>query len=212
MSIEIKIRGVIKKHLGFNPILWKMTREEVRNIFMPFFDPEIKEGVYFLYEGDNLVYIGRSSNLIKRIKSHISRNRFHWDKVKSVVTPDKRLSVDIEHAILMNFPTPNNVKPRVSLKISDLYKTHRSNWKTTVKMYDMMLEPYHSEGQVRMFGPIRSKNQLAIKFLSVKDQEEVDRINKNHVISLNNLRMGLEEFKEEYRKKTIGEPHTLTYH
>ena len=212
MSIEIKIREVIKKHLGSNPILWKMTREEVRNIFMPFFDPEIKEGVYFLYEGDNLVYIGRSSNLIKRIKSHISRNRFHWDKVKSVVTPDKRLSVDIEHALLMNFPTPNNVKPRVSLKIPDLYKTHRSNWKTTVKMYDMMLEPYNSERQVRLFGPILTKNQLTIKFLSVKEQEEVDRINKNHVISLNNLRMGLEEFKEEYRKKTIGEPHTLTYH
>ena len=76
----------------------------------------------------------------------------------------------------------------------------------------MMLEPYHSEGQVRLFGPILSKNQLDIKFLSVKEQEEVDRINKNHVISLNNLRMGLEEFKEEYRKKTIGEPHTLTYH
>ena len=48
--------------------------------------------------------------------------------------------------------------------------------------------------------------------LEDEDQEEVDRINKNHVISLNNLRMGLEEFKEEYRKKTIGEPHTLTYH
>jgi len=197
MNTEIKIRKIIRKHLRSKPILWKMSKDEVRESYMVLNDT--LQGVYLLYSGDDLVYIGRSSNLLKRVKSHISRKKFHWDTVRSVVVPNKRLSIDIEHAHLMNLPTPNNVKPRVSLKMDELYKNYRSTWRTTVKMYDMMLEPYTRDGQFTIFEDL-------------DDREKIDRINKNHLISLSNLQMSFEEFEEEYRKKNAGDPHRLTFY
>lgn len=53
-------------------------------------------GVYFLYKDNELMYIGRSCTVMKRMKSHMG-SKIDWNMVKWIVTPSKRLSIDIEH-------------------------------------------------------------------------------------------------------------------
>lgn len=45
-------------------------------------------GIYFLYYGDKLVYIGKSVSIPARIQSHKDENVKHFDSVKYVLTDD----------------------------------------------------------------------------------------------------------------------------
>jgi hypothetical protein len=140
-------------------------------------------GVYFLYKDDDLMYIGRSRNIIKRMKSHICSKK-DWNIVKWIVTPSKRLSVDIEYALIMNYPTPYNQLPKIG-NVPKIYSTFIGDCKRTIEIYNRMV----TTGELGEFS---------------------HNIERNLKYSKDNIGMSLLEFEIEYNKKIKGEPHKLT--
>lgn len=49
----------------------------------------VTEGVYFLYDGDELVYIGTSDNLYRRIGQHIADGKKVFDRFELYPTTDR---------------------------------------------------------------------------------------------------------------------------
>lgn len=50
----------------------------------------VTEGVYFLYDGDELVYIGESDNLYRRIGQHIAEGKKKFDRFSIYETIDRK--------------------------------------------------------------------------------------------------------------------------
>lgn len=49
----------------------------------------VEEGVYFLYDKDELVYIGQSDNLYRRIGQHIAERKKKFDRFELYPTTDR---------------------------------------------------------------------------------------------------------------------------
>lgn len=64
-------------------------------------------GVYWLYDKDEIVYIGFSENLLSRIKQHATTKKV-WDKAKTMVIEDKKIARGVEKTLLLNFITRYN--------------------------------------------------------------------------------------------------------
>jgi hypothetical protein len=95
-------------------------------------------GVYWLYDGEEIVYIGYSTNLITRIKSHIcmSSNK-KWDKVKCVNIGDKRLSKALEFSLLRNIDTRYNNKLAVDkIGVESSFKRFRGVFDFWFEIYE----------------------------------------------------------------------------
>ena len=175
------MNSIIRKHLNSNFVIHKMTKERLGHYI------NIRQdnyGVYFLYKDDELMYIGRSCTVMKRMKSHMG-SKIDWNMVKWIVTPSKRLSIDIEHALIVNYPTPHNQLPRVGHSIPKMYYSFISDCRRTIEMYDRTLRTG--------------------EFLDFKHNLE-----RNLKYSMDNVGMSLLEFEIEYNKKIKGEPHRLT--
>ncbi len=70
-------------------------------------------GVYSLYEGDELYYVGIAENLLGRVKWHThDRHKNNWDKVSFFVIDRHRYSKDIETAILRIIKKSNSSEPK----------------------------------------------------------------------------------------------------
>jgi hypothetical protein len=58
-------------------------------------------GIYSLYKGEKLYYVGIAQNLLGRVDGHTrDRHKNHWDKVSFFVIDKHRYSKDIETVIL----------------------------------------------------------------------------------------------------------------
>jgi hypothetical protein len=171
---------IIRKHLNSSFVISKMTKDRLHHYINMRKD---NYGVYLLYKDNELMYIGRSCTVIKRMKSHIG-SKIDWNIVKWVITPTKRLSVDIEHAIIMNYPTPHNQIPKTVKSIPKLYSTFIGDCRRTIVMYNRMVK--------------------------TGDFEFSHNIERNLKYSMDNIGMNLLEFEMEYTKKMTGEPHRLT--
>jgi hypothetical protein len=67
-------------------------------------------GIYFLYRGDECVYVGRSINVSSRVAYHIN-NMVEFDKVYFIPKPVKELSSEEKYWIEKLQPK-NNIKYR----------------------------------------------------------------------------------------------------
>jgi predicted GIY-YIG superfamily endonuclease len=76
-------------------------------------------GVYFLWSKYELLYIGKSNNIRKRVAQHLSRNFFSKDmvvaeeviKVSFLLTRDEFDALRLESHLLKIFPTKWNGNP-----------------------------------------------------------------------------------------------------
>lgn len=58
-------------------------------------------GIYALYKGDDLYYVGIAQNLLNRVDGHTKdKHKNHWDQVSFFVIDKHRYSKDIETVIL----------------------------------------------------------------------------------------------------------------
>lgn len=65
--------------------------------------PEYKnKGVYFLYDNEELVYIGMSINILNRVNSHVREKKMTFNKIKIVHTNfmDKKGIFDLESKLI----------------------------------------------------------------------------------------------------------------
>lgn len=75
------------------------------------------EGVYFLYDGDELVYIGTTDNLYRRIGEHIAEGEKVFDRFEFYPTTDR---IRLEGFLIKMF------KPKYNLSMGADYVFSRT--------------------------------------------------------------------------------------
>lgn len=66
----------------------------------------VEEGVYFLYDKDELVYIGQSDNLYRRIGQHIAEKKKRFDRFELYPTTDR---IRLEGFLITMFKPKYNI-------------------------------------------------------------------------------------------------------
>jgi hypothetical protein len=94
-------------------------------------------GVYWLYDGNEIVYIGHSKNLITRITSHVSSDKV-WDKVKIILFDNVKIARSVERTLLLNIQTKyNSPKFNKGYTAESRYKAFKNEIKSALKYYDI---------------------------------------------------------------------------
>jgi len=94
-------------------------------------------GVYWLYDMDEVVYIGHSRNLLSRITNHISSNKV-WDKVKIILFDNLKIARSVERTLLLNIQTKyNNEKFNKGYTAKSRYKAFKSEIKYAFQFYNI---------------------------------------------------------------------------
>lgn len=94
-------------------------------------------GVYWLYDGDEVVYIGHSSNIVSRVRSHVSSGKV-WDKVKIVLLDDLKIAISVERTLLLNIETKyNNPKFNRGYTARSRYRSLKSSIRMALIWYGM---------------------------------------------------------------------------
>ncbi len=71
--------------------------------------PRSPSGVYYLYLGDEIIYIGQSTNVFYRVGSHGIPNGFNFDSWEYVPTQPEDLVAAERKAILQHRPKLNRI-------------------------------------------------------------------------------------------------------
>lgn len=69
-------------------------------------------GVYFIFDGDEIVYVGKSVNIFVRVNSH----RFKWDSFSFIEVKEGRTQLDLEHKYIMQL-RPKHNKASKNMKV-----------------------------------------------------------------------------------------------
>lgn len=74
--------------------------------------PQIEFGVYILYDGGEIVYIGYSKQLYKRIRSQCTNKKIEWDIYEKYLIGDKLMSKFIEEFLIEYYKPKHNQMSR----------------------------------------------------------------------------------------------------
>jgi hypothetical protein len=104
-------------------------------------------GVYWLMDKDEVVYIGRSKEIMVRLTNH-SRSKYIWDTCKFVIVDNELTRNNLEFALIrINHTRYNN---RNSVKVPNnflsLYKNSINKYKRIIKDIDSFIETEPIQG------------------------------------------------------------------
>lgn len=104
-------------------------------------------GIYWLYDGDEVVYIGYSRNLLSRLTSHASPSSNKvWDKVKIILLNDLKIARSVERTLLLNIQTKyNNTNYNKGYTAITRYKAFKNEIKCAFKYYNIYSTLNHKE-------------------------------------------------------------------
>lgn len=169
------IDTTIRKHLGNNFVSSVDYRNEINErggyakvkTYKPDHSGVYYVGVYFLYNKDELVYIGYTRGVHKRITNHRWGN-FEWTKVRYVCIGDELKAKKLEFALLVTnntkYNSPRYIEKRVIKDLKSYWWTKKSFLSTAVlyckkslkepyqKMLDMSYEDFEKQYRLKMSG------------------------------------------------------------
>lgn len=138
---------------NFNPYLLKQWRAFIVGPDMPRYDrydsPSRTDGVYFLFEGEDLLYVGQSTFVMKRIEQH--RNSWrpfsHWGCLH---VPGNLLKI-VETAYIRVLRTPQNryVPPQCEPPSDLLEEAILDAWRVSAKTEPPATETTQTEDSMR---------------------------------------------------------------
>jgi predicted GIY-YIG superfamily endonuclease len=104
-------------------------------------------GVYWLYDGNEIVYIGYSKNLINRMTAHVSQSSDKvWDKVKIILFDNIKIARSVERTLLLNIQTKyNSPKFNKGYTAESRYKAFKDEIKSAIKYYNIYSTLYWLE-------------------------------------------------------------------
>jgi hypothetical protein len=73
-------------------------------------------GVYVLYQGQDVYYIGKAANLRKRLRTHTrpgGRYSEHWTFINIYAIPNEAHMSAIESVLIASIPSANGARPRI---------------------------------------------------------------------------------------------------
>lgn len=88
----------------------------------------VEEGVYFLYDKDELVYIGQSDNLYRRIGQHIAENKKMFDRFELYPTTDR---IRLEGFLIKMFKPKYNISDGADYVLGRTIGAHFSKYGNT---------------------------------------------------------------------------------
>lgn len=93
----------------------------------------IKEGVYVLYDGNEVVYVGESDCVFRRVGQHIAQGKMVFDSFYVFPTWDRK---KLEGFLIRTLNPKYNVSPGANydLSFSDIFPTQTIN--ETIKAYE----------------------------------------------------------------------------
>jgi len=103
-------RGSLIKHLLENvkKESLQLISKELREVFRK------KSGIYALYRGDRLVYVGLTTNLYWRVQGHTKSKRLIWDNFSIFIVKNLKYLRDLETGIVrIARPKGNRIEGRV---------------------------------------------------------------------------------------------------
>ncbi len=71
-----------------------------------------ESGVYFLFDGDELMYIGKATSINRRLYRHFDGNSFPWRNVSWIEMPQE-CAEEVEHYYIHALNPPMNVRKLV---------------------------------------------------------------------------------------------------
>ena len=138
---------VIKEHLKLRkkPKIFTFSKDKVMYEGHKFMGE--LPGVYWLMDKDEVVYIGRSKEIMVRLTNH-SRSKFIWDSSKFVIVDNELTRNNLEYALIrLNHTRYNN---RNSVKVPKnfytLYKNSMNKYKRIIKDIDSFIETEPPQG------------------------------------------------------------------
>ena len=104
-------------------------------------------GVYWLMNKDEVVYIGRSKEIMVRLTNH-SRSKFTWDTSKFVIVDDEITRNNLEFGLIRMTPTKYNNRNSVKVpkNFLTLYKNTINKYKRIVKDIEGFIESEPDKG------------------------------------------------------------------
>jgi hypothetical protein len=168
------INITIKKHLGSKFVSSVDYRDKINLRGHPkfkWYKPDHSGvsyvGVYFLYDKNELVYIGYTADVYKRVANHRS-GFFKWTKVRYVDVGDELKARKLEFALLVTnktkYNSPKYVERRVIKDPYNYWWRQRGILSETVKysvkrlkphyqkMLDMSFEEFEEQYKLKMSG------------------------------------------------------------
>ena len=146
-------------------------------------------GVYWLCDGDEVVYIGYSRNLISRIYTHrISSSNKIWDKVK-IILIDDTIARSVERTLLLNINTKyNNPKFNEGYTAENRYKEFKNTIKFALKFYNLYITENIHYNEL----PVGAKNCIDnIQFYKKYADMPFEQYKENFNLKLNGLKHNL---------------------
>jgi hypothetical protein len=188
IGVYIVSRGSFDSSM-YNPMSYSLRY--TRNIYC---------GVYWLFDKDEVVYIGFSEDLRTRLRSHSSdSSKKEWDRAKVVLVDSPRIARAVESTLLLNFKTRYN-SPRSILRWTDKVPgdTTRSynaynNFRGRV---NMILKFYGQYGHL-------SKEELANIGIGLVYAFEDIELYRKHANTT------FEQYVENFKLKLKGQKHDL---
>lgn len=123
---------------------------------------QLVSGVYFLFEGEEVVYVGESNDVFLRVRTHFSDPRMKFDKWAYLKIPaDERREVELEY-IRMFQPHLNTRgikfygtqrrrnwrnKTRFIVHESGLYKSIEPTWEDHLRASETIARIMHPESE-----------------------------------------------------------------
>ena len=87
---------------------------------------ETRSGVYFLYQNEKLVYIGKANNITRRILEHIEEGVKVFNSVRYSIVPIDSLST-VETSLIKNLKPYYNISVAKSINYENERETFRSS-------------------------------------------------------------------------------------
>ena len=138
---------IIKEHLKIRkkPQIFTFTKDKV--VYEGHKYMGELPGVYWLMDKDEVVYIGRSKEIMVRLTNH-SRSKFIWDTSKFVIVDNELVRNNLEFGLIrMNHTRYNN---RNSVKVPKnfltLYNNSMNKYKRTIKDIKEFIESEPPQG------------------------------------------------------------------
>ena len=77
----------------------------------------LEPGVYVLFSDDQPYYVGKTTNLFKRIRNHATttNHRYYhfWNYFSAFVIPDRKHRDEIEGVLIASMPIANGATPKI---------------------------------------------------------------------------------------------------
>lgn len=116
-------RGLFTEYL--ERVSGKLLEEEYRQVVAGMIRGHA--GIYALYKGERLYYVGLAKNLMGRVKHHLKdRHARRWDKFSVYLASDDQLIKSLESLLLrIALPAGNRVRGRLPGAVDQRRRLHR---------------------------------------------------------------------------------------